>query len=209
MEAISTDDQDVPGEATGELIEIANLNAINRISSKDKFKIDGREFVNASVLGGTKRGNISCWIWDRGIKIVEIKNGKQFWKCAICKKAVIYNRSSTDHPMTHLTRTHRLTKDGPIKTNSIESAFQRIPSSITSLVTRTGQEAFCKALLEWIVDMHIPFSVVENKKFQVLVSTAISAASRLLPKDGNTIRNWILQEFTLRPPCLIRNSTAS
>lgn len=43
--------------------------------------------------------------------------------------------------------------------------------------------------------MHIPFSIVENVRFQTWVNTTTSIGARFLPKDGDTIRNWILLEF--------------
>ena len=68
-------------------------------SPEDKFMINHREFVKGSLIAGTKRNNITSWIWNHGIEIVEISNGKKFWKCTLRKKPVLYNRSSTDHPM--------------------------------------------------------------------------------------------------------------
>lgn len=76
-----------------------NSGIIPQISPNDKFSINGRDYVKSSVLGGTKRGKTTSCIWDHGIEIMDIKNEKRFWKCTSCKKPVIYNRSSTDHPM--------------------------------------------------------------------------------------------------------------
>ena len=175
-----------------------NPDVIPQISPQDRFSINGRDYIKSSVLGGTKRGKTTSWIWDHGIEIMDIKNEKRLWKCTICKKPVIYNPSSTDHPMNHLARTHRLNKDGPIiSKGQIEVALQK-PSTVSTLILKTDQQAFQKVLLEWIVDMHIPFSVVENAKFQAWMRTTTPAISILLPKDGDTIRNWILKEFKVR-----------
>ena len=51
--------------------------------------------------------------------------------------------------------------------------------------------------------MHILFSVVENKKFQAWVQVTTSVASTLLPRDRDTIRNWIIQEFKTRQRDLV------
>lgn len=99
--------------------------------------------------------------------------------------------------MNHLTKVHRLSKAGLIKGNTLEAAFQNSStrSELSTLITRTNQNEFHKTLLEWIVDMHIPFLVVENLRFQAWMKTTTPVAVRLLPKDGDTIRSWILQEF--------------
>lgn len=173
---------------------------LSKTSSDDQFLIDGRDYVKASVLGGTKRGKSTSWIWDYGIEIVDIKDQKRFWKCTLCKKPVVYNRSSTDHPMKHLNRIHKIDKNGPLKpTRLIETAFHHA----STLIAKTDQDAFRTALLDWIVDMHMPFSVVENTKFQRLMHTSSSSTSRFLPRDGDTIRSWILKEFKIKQEKLI------
>lgn len=51
--------------------------------------------------------------------------------------------------------------------------------------------------------MHNPFSVVENPKFQAWMCTTTPAISKLLPKDGDTIRNWSLKKLKVRQSELI------
>lgn len=72
------------------------------------------------------------------------------------------------------------------------SAFFFIKSQRAELpvTTRTDQDAFHKTLLERIVDMDIPLSVVENAKFGAWMSLTTFVASKLLLRDR--IRNWIL-----------------
>ena len=142
-----------------------NSSILRRVQPEDKFTIAGQDYVKASVLRDTKRGKTTSWIWNHGIEIVNLETEKRFWKCTLCKKSTLYNRSSTDHPMNHLERVHRLNKDGSIKpTGRIDAALQKT-STVSTLLMKTDQDAFQKALLDWIVDMHIPFSIVENAKF--------------------------------------------
>ena len=51
--------------------------------------------------------------------------------------------------------------------------------------------------------MHIPISVAENVKFRAWMHTTTPAISKLLPKNGDTICNWILKEFKVRQSELI------
>lgn len=166
--------------------DYSSSDILGKMSSDDQFLIDGQDYVKASVLGGTKRRKSTSWIWDYGIEIVDIKNQKRFWKYTLCKKPMIYNRSSINHFMKHLNRIYKIDKNGPLKpTGLIETAFHHA----SALVVKTDQDALQKALLDWIVDMHMPFLVVENTKFQRLMHTSSFSTSRYLPKDGNTIHS--------------------
>lgn len=133
-------------------ITAADSITLSRISPADKFTIDGHDYVKGSVVGGTKRGLSTSWIWNHGIEIVRVSNKKRFWKCFLCKKTpVIYIRTSTNHPMNHLIQVHGLNKEGLImKSGNLKAAFQKssTKSKISALIIQTDQEEFRRTLLE-------------------------------------------------------------
>ena len=123
----------------------------SRIASEDKFIINGQEYVKESVLSSTKRNISNSWICDHGVELVDISNEKKFWKCILCRKPVLYQRSFTDHPMNHLKRIYNLSKDEPItSSNRITAVFQKTPTimATSALLTRVDQDFFQKRLLE-------------------------------------------------------------
>ena len=50
-------------------------------------------------------------------------------------------------------------------------------------------------LTRWIVENHLPFSVVEDNNFQAMLVSLNSTANEHVKKTGDTIRNWVQEEF--------------
>jgi hAT family C-terminal dimerisation region len=53
-------------------------------------------------------------------------------------------------------------------------------------------------LVHWIVVMHISFSQVENDWFRHFLAALSPSLEKWIPKAGNTVRAWILDEFERR-----------
>ena len=70
--------------------------------------------------------------------------------------------------------------------------------AVANLVMKVDFDEFKRLLIRWFVCMHISFSQVESTYFYDLLYYCCSSIAPLLPRSGNTIRGWIMTEFTYR-----------
>jgi hypothetical protein len=143
-----------------------------------------------------KRGKTS-WVWGEGYQLIKPRSNSTKtkpevnWLCRRCYedgKHIKYVADSTNHITQHLLKAHELTEHGPI-TEDNESP---------SLRSRFDFEQFKKLLIRWIIVMHISFSQVENPAFQELIFYLCAALTSLFPTSGNTIQQWIINDFKQR-----------
>ena len=66
------------------------------------------------------------------------------------------------------------------------------------LTTKVKLNRFKSASIEWIVCLHLAFAVVESEYFRTFLEICSLAAVTLLPRDGETIRNWVTAAFQNR-----------
>ena len=62
-------------------------------------------------------------------------------------------------------------------------------------MTTVNVDALRHDLTRWIVEAHVPFNVVEHPRFQQLLMTVNPSVEGYLVRSGNTIRNWIEDDF--------------
>jgi hypothetical protein len=141
-----------------------------------------------------KRGKTS-WVWDEGYQLIKSPNSKKpekFWLCRRCyedNQYVKYGAESTNHAAGHLLEAHELSKQGPVAKNDDNE-----PSPSSSFCF----ERFKQLFIRWIVLMHISFSQVENPAFQELLFYLCAVLAGFFPTSGNTVRQWILNDFKRR-----------
>jgi len=145
-----------------------------------------------------KRGKTS-WIWKEGLKLLDLSNVAKpmnFWMCQRCHDAgknVLYSINSTTHASDHLRDVHQVAEEG--------SVLSRASNQTTSPRSRGVQIDFVQfkdLLVRWTSTMHISFSQLEYESFRNLLLYLNPEISSHLPSSGNTIRNWILEEFKRR-----------
>ena len=66
---------------------------------------------------------------------------------------------------------------------------------VKGLTTVVNVNEFSYRLTRWIVNRHIAFSEVENSDFQEMLESVNSSINDYLVRSGNTIRNWVEDDF--------------
>ena len=162
-------------------------------STLSSLQINGVKYELAEHLPN-KRGKTS-WIWKEGFQLVDSLDSlklKRFWMCRQYYdegKNVLYAMTTTAHANKHLNEVHQL--------------FDPSLASKDTLVLGPASSSwdpirFKELLIHWIVTMHISFSQVEYEAFQSLLLYLNSQLASHLSTSGNTIRNWIMEDFKQR-----------
>ena len=106
---------------------------------------------------------------------------------------------TTENVKRHLNKVHQRTEKGIRSRDSVLHLQQKaIQQSQFSITTRLNVDSIRKALIQWIIYMHIAFSVVENDYFKAFLHVISPGFELVVPKVGNTIRNWILEAFVAK-----------
>jgi hypothetical protein len=72
-----------------------------------------------------------------------------------------------------------------------------VPESpqVKGLVQTINIDSFRYYLTRWIVKHHIPFSVVEDTNFQIMLKLLNGSVQDYLIKSRDTVRDWVKDEF--------------
>ncbi len=112
----------------------------------------------------------------------------------------IFSATSTVWIGSYLRKRHQQQKpSSQDRTASSSSISTR--GSILSPVTPEQLALFKLKLITWMVKKHISYSQTEDEDFRKYVascSLGAANAETLLPRSGNTIRSWILDEYHRR-----------
>lgn len=150
-----------------------------------------------------RRGHNDSLIWRWGHDFVKEANPEiHGWRCGLCIKdyLVILDGSSTSNARRHLKTKHHLNIDNilpPKRTiEEVEGERELLPPpQYRSLLQVINIDDFRFHLTRWIVERHIPFTVVEDENFQAMLSSLNSTVKDRLVKSGDSIRNWMEDEF--------------
>ena len=146
------------------------------------------------------------WIWRHGDEVLH--EGKRYWKCNLCKSNKRYGDGSTKHPIEHLQRDHKMTRNGPVDTPATNIIRQAFGSATPKI--QFNLEVFKQLLAQWMVGSNISFRQVEDPQFRLLLSYLTSVSSsyvaipKCLPKSGNTVRAWLLAMYNEQKDFLIQ-----
>ena len=175
-----------------------NTNTTDDASVKT-VEIDGEIYTNARYLS-RKRARQS-WVFQHGIEL-RSKASKPKWWCQICRKEknidLLLMTSGISHIKAHLSRVHKVTNNASdLRHNMALAALNSLSLSeslsLSPLVEQVAQ--FRKSLIEWITLEHISYRQIQAKSFQVFIKLCSLTAESFLPKSGNTVRGWIIDEF--------------
>jgi hypothetical protein len=174
---------------------ISSTSASSTSSLLSTIQINGKTYKLA-VPVPNKRGKTSP-IWKEGLKLLDLSDpSKKFWMCRRCHDEgtnIIYSSSSTSHASDHLKDIHHLVEHGAA--SSVASS-EEVPELNGLGLFDLAQ--FREILIRWIVIMHISFSQVEYEAFRSLLLYLNADIASHLPSSGNTVRNWIMEDFKRR-----------
>ena len=137
-------------------------------------------------------------IWDHGSEYVSIADPEHHaWRCGHCKKDLLVSMraNNTSNARKHLRTAHKIRLDSllaakrPNEALSDEEGTSEVGDSpqIRGLVQAVNIDTFRYHLTRWIVECHLPFTVVENDSFQAVLKTLNGSVQAVLAKYG-TVR---------------------
>lgn len=91
-------------------------------------------------------------------------------------------------------RVHGKSKDGVISRPQTILQQQQL-AAVYNVVSSFDSSKFKTLLLRWIVCTNISFSEVEHEQFRELLIYCNAVLGDILPRSGNTIRDWVMKEF--------------
>ena len=176
--------------------------------------LPGEQLLNGDVyipvVTVTKKRQRTFWGFQHGSEVIRKHDKVICWVCAFCQAVdvvKIFSATSTVWIAEHLTKKHQQVK--PSKTGDI--TLDGSGSEKTDLTLSRGSAflpvtpeqvgIFKLRLITWMVKKHISYSQVEDEDFRKFIdscSLGAVSAEALLPRSGNTIRSWILDEYKRR-----------
>ena len=148
-----------------------------------------------------RRGVEQSLIWDHGTDYLCVDDSNvHAWRCKYCYKdlLVVMKQESTTNVRRHLRQKHKLGFESKKRSREEfeedNSSVQYSPV-IRGLVSTVNVDTFRYCLTRWIVNRHIPFTEVEGSDFQALLKSLNGSVTDYLVKSGDTIRNWVEDDF--------------
>lgn len=177
------------------------------IPREGEFLLHDEVYFSAAQV--VRKRQRTFWAFANGEGIIKMSDNTMSLLCGLCKevgKIQLYSSTSTAWMGEHMTKRHNLSK--PTTTESHSSLASQIESTSPVIkgntrlpfiaITPKQYSNFRLMLITWMIKKHISYSQVENETFREFVAScsmgAISAES-ILPFSGNTIRNWIMEEY--------------
>ena len=145
-----------------------------------------------------RRGVLPSKIWEHGHDYISVTNPElHAWRCNYCVKdyLVIFKSDSTTNTWKHLRRVHGVEQERVVAqkrsrgATDIEENASESPQ-IRGLIQTVNIDTFRYHLVRWIVERHIPFTVVEDTNFQAMMKSLNGGMKDYLIQSGDTIRNW-------------------
>ena len=170
--------------------------------------IKGQSWTRVEHAPIKRRGVDPSEIWDHGIEYKHTNNDNiRGWRCSYCNKNTIVSGSqdATSNARRHLRSSHKIHLLSSKKrsrdlfeaetTSSQPTDSPQATPVVKGIMTITSVEAFRYNLTRWMVNRHIPFVEVEDEDFRALLKCLNSAVDGYLVKTGNSIRDWVEDDF--------------
>jgi hypothetical protein len=142
----------------------------------------------------SKKRGVKNRIWEYGQQYLNANDHRTIaWRCGICvqNKMVSFLHEATSNVKRHLREAHGLVVDSSMRA---PQPMPR-PGTIHGVIQGVNIDDVRFHLIRWIVEKHVPFSVVEDQNFQKMISAMSQMTAAKLTTSGDTVRNWIEDEF--------------
>ena len=110
--------------------------------------------------------------------------------------------TSTSNPIKHLLRKHHINAKTAHRVELVneeeggnDSEDRLRPLGFKMLYNTLNFEEFRFHLIRWIIKRHIPFSVMEDRNFQLMLKALNEGIKDRVVKNGDSIYDWVEHEF--------------
>ena len=161
----------------------------------------GRHWRRVEHKPNRRRGVEESLIWDHSTDYVAVENDKlHAWRCLYCFKTHLSSmkHDSTSNALRHLLTKHGIGSKGTRKRKRDEASDSSEESDtlqVKRIMTVTSVETFRYRLTRWMVNRHISFVEVEDEDFRELLKSLKPSVKDYLVKTGNSIRDWVEEDF--------------
>lgn len=152
-----------------------------------------------------RRGVDPSEIWEHSVEYKQTDNDDvRGWRCSYYHKNTIVSGSqdATSNARRHLRYNHSLhlvsSKKRSRDSFEAETVSSQPPDDtpvVKGIITVTSVETFRYNLTRWMVNRHVSFMEVEDEDFRALLKCLNGAIDSYLVKTGNSIRDWVEDDF--------------
>ena len=117
----------------------------------------------------------------------------------------MFKPDGTFNARKHLRQTHGLiinsltALERPRESTDQESDVMNTPQ-VKGVVQSVNIDTFRYYLVRWLLERHIPFTVVKNTNFQAMLKSLNDFIQGNLVKTGDTVRSWVKDKFMEAKP---------
>lgn len=160
----------------------------------------GRNWQRVEHAPNKRRGVDESAIWDHGTDYVAVDNHKlHAWRCLYCFKTHlnVLKYDTTSNPLRHLRVTHAIDSASTRKRKRMieDSDDEEQEQQVKGIMTVLNVDTFRYRLTRWMVNRHISFVKVEDDDFRELMKCLNPSIKDYLVKTGNSIRDWVEEDF--------------
>jgi len=185
------------------------------IEDLPRISLKRKQYVQEDRIDKKANAKRYSWIGRHGVYLVEMDGNRKvntLWSCNECDRqggSQLYDTGTTSNAERHLLHRHQIKKPGitPTTKESLSPSvvgLQILGSKRQKIsdipITADAGDLFRKTLIRWIVKANIPLTGPEDEEFRHLIEIVSLGSNNLvsLVPTGDSIRAWILQEFSDR-----------
>jgi hypothetical protein len=156
-----------------------------------------------------RKNTVQSPIWQWGSDYINLANPDHHsWRCGLCIKdhLIDFKHDANTNTRRHLQAAHEIDLDKStarkrsrevLEEESEEKGKKEAKGQpiVKGLIQMVNLDTFRYHLIRWVVERHIPFTVVEDVNFQQMLQSLNATVKDHLVKNGDSVRNWIEDEF--------------
>ena len=142
-----------------------------------------------------KKGSKVSVVWSLGQTYISVNDAsKKAWRCNACGAIIQLVGDNSSNAAKHLQAKHSIQVS--------EKVTAVLASRQGSIVHSMNIPAFRRELLQWIVTRQHSFIEVEDPHFQGMLLALNQSVEAYLVNCGDTIKNWLQEEFVKASACV-------
>lgn len=166
----------------------------------DTLSWEGVEWIRVERTVNKRRGVIPSPIWQWGSDYINVTDPTHHaWRCGLCVKQYLisFKQPAISNTSRHLRTVHNV----DFKTSAPKRVIEEVEEGgvdqpqVKGLVQTINIDTFRFHLIRWIVERHIPFTVIEDVNFRLMLKSLNATASDHIDRTAQTVRNWTEDEF--------------
>ena len=169
----------------------------------DEISYNGQVWMKFDHPQNRKKGTKVSLVWTLGQSYIAVDDpSKRAWRCTSCGSRDVLILLSGDNPSN--AGKHLAVKHGINVTEKTATTVASRRGSLRhgSIVNSMDISAFRRHLLQWILTRQQSFIEEDDTHFQGMLLALNQSVQANLVDSGNTIKNWLQEEFVKAASCI-------